>query len=115
MSNRKKAKIKPVYDSNFYQYGVYMWEMPDGSFVADEDRNFLNIPSKYGDPERIARLEAAARNLGLEGGQAVFFPGHRRVTDEEYAEQQYRMKSGLIADPYDLPAMVEDIRDNHGR
>lgn len=104
--------MRPVYDSNFYELGVYLWEMPDGAFVADEDRNFLNIPSQYGDESRIQKLAAAARSLGITEGHAVFFPGHRRVTDEEYEEQKQRLKSGLIADPYDLPALIEDAKHN---
>ena len=90
--------------------------MPDGSFIADEDRNFLNIPSQAGDLTRIAKLREFVRlEFGITEGQPIFFPGHRRVSDEEYANQQYRMKEGLIPDEYDLPAIVEDIRDNRGK
>lgn len=105
------TNFKPVSQGRFDQIGVYMWEMPDGSYIADEDRNFLNIPSMYGDADRIAKLRNAVRSLGINEGTPIFFPGHRRVTDEEYEEQQHRLKSGLIPDEYDLPAHIEDHRD----
>lgn len=49
--------------------------------------------------------------LGIHEGKPVFFAGHRKVTDEEYAEQQSRLKEGFIPDEYDLPAHIEDHRD----
>jgi hypothetical protein len=112
MSNtRKRSRIRPVEQGQFYDFGVYMWQMPNGSFIADDDRNFLNIPSQKGDIVRIGRLRDAVKAFGITEGEPVFFAGHRRVTDEEYYEQQERLKDGYIPDDHDLPAMVEDARD----
>jgi len=113
MSNtRKRSKITPVEQGKFYEFGVYLWQMPDGSFIADDQRNFLNIPSQRGDINRIARLRDAVKAFGITHGQPIFFPGHRRVTDEEYLEQQDRLKEGFIPDDHDLPAMVEDANEH---
>lgn len=89
-------------------YGVYVWFMPDGRVVKDEEGNFLNIPAMRGDKERIGLLVKEARNLGLHEGRPVFVSGQRRVTDEEYEEQLQRMKFGLTPDPWDVPTVVEE-------
>lgn len=99
-----------INDSPSDRFGVYMWRMPNGAFVADADRNFLNIPAEYGDQTRIDKLKAAARSFGITEGDAVFFPGHRQVTDEEYEEQLARAKAGLVPDPDDIGAILDDMK-----
>jgi hypothetical protein len=91
------------------QFGVYLWQMPDGSVVADEDRNFLSIASMYGDNARMEKLRNAAAQCGVFEGKPLFMPGHRKVTDEEYQEQQARLESGLIPDEYDIGAWKEEL------
>ena len=91
-------------------YGVYLWQMPDGALVCDEEKNFLSISSKKGDPRRIDELTAAARTLGLDTGHPIFFPGHRKINDEEYQRQKARMEDGLIPDEYDAGAWADEIR-----
>lgn len=86
--------------------------MPDGSWVADEDRNFLNIASKKGDQKRIAELTAAARSFGINEGKAVFLSGHTQVSDEEFQSQKERLAAGYVPDPYDLPSLIEDMKNN---
>ena len=95
------------------RFGVYLWQMPDGSVVADEDKNFLSIASAYGDAERIAKLKRAAEQCGIFEGSPLFMPGHRKVTDEEYAEQQQRLESGLIPDEYDIGAWKEEVANRN--
>lgn len=106
-----KTNIRPVSQGQFDQFGVYMWQMPDGSYIADDHRNFLSIASQFGDLTRISKLRSYVKMLGIHEGKPVFFAGHRKVTDEEYAEQQSRLKEGFIPDEYDLPAHIEDHRD----
>ncbi len=31
--------------------GIYVWEMPDGRWIGDDDGNFLSITSKKGNDE----------------------------------------------------------------
>lgn len=95
------------------QFGVYLWQMPDGSVIADDEGNFLSIASQYGDPTRIAKLSNAAAQCGVFVGSPLFMPGHRKVTDEEYAEQQERLLSGLIPDEYDVGAWKEELANRN--
>jgi hypothetical protein len=89
--------------------------MPNGQIVGDDEGNFLNIPSVKGDRTKIANLRYTAHNIlkgnGLEAeGAAYFMPGRRRVTDEEFEEQETRLASGLVPDEYDLGSMMDTLK-----
>lgn len=105
MSNMNITPIEEV------TYGVYLWQMPNGSLVQDEDGNYLNIPAIKGDFRRINNLKRAAKELGLEEGSPIWFSGHRRVTEEEYQIQKMRMDMGLVPDELDVPAIEEDLNN----
>lgn len=87
--------------------------MPDGSVVADEDRNFLSIASKQGDIRRMHALRDAVRAYGIDSGGPLFLAGHRKVSDEEYERQKERMAEGLIPDEYDAGAWREEMRNGN--
>jgi hypothetical protein len=101
-------KVTPIDEVN---WGIYVWQMPDGSIVRDEDDNTLNIPAQRGDISQIKKLKSVAEGLGLGEGHPMFFSGHRRVTDDELEEQKARAQIGLVPDPQDLPAMMEYVKD----
>lgn len=103
-----KMKITPVEEVT---YGIYVWQMPDGSIVMDEDRNYLNVAAMKGDITRINNLKKAAKELGLDEGKPLWFSGHRRVTNDEYQEQKQRLEWGLIPDELDVPAIKEDLME----
>lgn len=94
-------------------FGVYVWQMPDGRWVGDEDGNFLNIAAMKGDKKRLAQLADAARAHGIEEGMPFFLSGHRQVDDEEYESQRQRMQWGLIPDPLDIAAINDEIKHGH--
>jgi len=103
MVNKRVTQIEEV------NYGLYLWQMPDGSLVCDEDGNYLNIASMKGNVRKINMLKQAARFYGLEEGKPAWFSGHRQVTDEEYLQQKDRLEWGLIPDELDVPAIKEDL------
>lgn len=90
--------------------GLYVWTMPDGRLVGDDEGNFLNIPSRKGDRQKIELLRQVVRSYGVEEGQALFLPGRRRITDEEFEEQKARQAAGLVPDPYDVAALKEQAQ-----
>jgi hypothetical protein len=98
-----KSKIK-VIDKN-YDWGIYVWQKANGKWFTDGQGNVLNIPSMKGDISKIAELKKAAAHYGQPDGQAVFFPGLNRISDEEYSEQKQRMMEGLIPNLNDLGAV----------
>lgn len=99
-------KVKIVEETD---YGLYLWEMPDGSIVADDEKNFLNIPGRRGDMEKIKILTETVRSFGIHEGKAVFLSGHRRVTEEEYEYQKQRLEWGLVPDEMDYGAARDEL------
>ncbi len=106
MKKKNNHRVTMVDESD---YGLYLWQTIDGKLVCDEDANYLNIPSKKGDKEKIRLLAVAAKDCGIIGGQPVFFSGNRRVTDEEYEYQKQRMEWGLVPDELDYGAAREEL------
>jgi hypothetical protein len=102
----KRTRITEVEETD---YGLYLWEMPDGSLVADDQKNFLNIPAKKNDREKIKLLVDTVKSFGIHEGRAVFWSGHRRVTDEEFEYQKQRMEWGLIPDELDYGAARDEL------
>ena len=98
-----KSKIK-VIDKN-YDWGIYVWKKQNGKWFTDGQGNILNIPSMKGDISKISELKKAAAYYGEPEGEAIFFPGLNRVSDEEYEEQRQRMREGLIPNLNDLGAV----------
>lgn len=101
----KLTGIKSVEEVTF---GVYVWQMPDGRYVADEDGNFLSISSIKDDQEMIKKLADTAKYYGIDEGKAVFLSGHRKISDEEYEEQLMRQKAGLVPDVNDIGAIKDE-------
>jgi len=89
-------------------YGIYVWEMPDGRWIGDDEGNFLNIAAMKGDRKRMQILKDTVRSYGITEGQPFYLSGHRQVTDEEYENQKRRMAFGLVPDEYDIPALMEE-------
>jgi hypothetical protein len=84
------------------KFGVYVWEMPDGRWVGDDEGHFMLIPSVFGDEEKLKILKEVAEGYGVIEGAPKFLPGRRKVSDEEHASQQARLNAGLTPDPWDL-------------
>lgn len=96
------------------EYGLYVWVTADGKIIADDEGRQLSIPAMRGDVKAINVLRNYAygylNDVGLEkNGEAVFMPGHRQITDDEYEEQLSRQKFGLVPDPYDVAASTEEL------
>lgn len=90
-------------------YGVYVWQMPNGALVTNEDGDYLCIASTKGNLGKIKQLRDAAKYWGIEEGQPLWMSGHRPISQEEYEYQKQRLELGLVPDEYDLPALKEDI------
>jgi hypothetical protein len=100
-----KTKVKFVND-NLTNAGIYVWKKSNGKFFTDGDNNVLNIPAMRGDQSKIEELKKAAAYYGEPDGEAVFFEGTARISDEEYSEQKDRMSQGLIPSMNDLGAVI---------
>jgi hypothetical protein len=90
------------------EYGVYVWEMPDGKWVGDDDGNFLSVNAMRHDSVKLKMLLDSVRHYGVLVGKPVFLSGHRKIDDEEFETQKQRQAFGLIPDEYDIPALVSE-------
>ena len=95
--------------------GIYVWEMPDGRWVGDDDGNFLSITSKKNNKSRIDLLADAVVGYGVTDGQPKFLSGRRKIDDEEFEYQQQRLKWGLTPDPLDIGAYKDEMKKLSGR
>jgi hypothetical protein len=107
---RTSAKMK----SGETRLGVYVWEMPDGRWIGDEDNNFLSIASMIGNRERIAALANAVRHHGINEGQPKFIEGSRQIDDEEFEYQKQRLRWGLTPDPLDIGVHKDEMAKLRG-
>lgn len=90
--------------------GIYVWEMPDGRWIGDDDGNFLSVTSKKANRSRIDALAREVRSYGIYEGQPKFLSARRKITDEEFQEQESRLKWGLVPDPLDIGSYKDDMK-----
>jgi hypothetical protein len=89
--------------------GIYVWEMPDGRWIGDDDGNFLSITSTKGNRSKIAALADSVRHYGIYEGQPKFLSGRRKIDDEEFEHQNERLKWGLTPDTLDIGEYKDSI------
>ncbi len=112
--DKKKGKVSIV---DHMEYGVYIWQLPSGNYLGNENGDYLSISSQKGDLVRMQKLRAAAAQCGFPEGAPVFMAGSRKISDTEYEIQMERMKDGLLPDEYDVGALKDDAmrRQKYGR
>ena len=88
---------------NDYPYGVCVWRDEDGDILADADNNFLSIDGYCGDQKVEAKMEQAARYwMGASfSGSPAWISGARKISDDEFDDQNERLLVGKVADPYE--------------
>lgn len=94
--------------------GIYVWEMPDGRWIGDDDGNYLSVTSKKGNKSRINALADAVRGYGIYEGQPKFLSGRRKIDDEEFEYQNQRLKWGLVPDPLDIGNYKDEMKKIKG-
>jgi hypothetical protein len=90
--------------------GIYVWEMPDGRWIGDDEGNYLSITSTKGNKSRISLLANEVRSYGISEGGPLFLSGRRKIDDEEFEYQQQRLKWGLVPDPLDIGNYKDEMK-----
>jgi hypothetical protein len=103
-------KIGTAFNNEESTLGIYVWEMPDKRWIGDDDGNFLSITSKKGNRSRINALAREVRSYGIYEGGPKFLSARRKITDEEFEEQEQRLKWGLVPDPLDIGNYKDEIK-----
>lgn len=110
-----KTRVR-VIEEKFSDAGIYVWQLPSGKYFTDGEGNALSIESMINDVARIKELTEAAAYYGQPEGKPVFFSNVRKISDEEYSEQQDRMAQGFIPSSNDLGALIaaKNTYDKYG-
>ena len=109
--NIKNVRQTEVEESTL---GIYVWEMPDGRWIGDDDGNFLSVTSRKGNRSRVDALAREVRSFGIYEGGPKFLSARRKIDDEEYEEQQQRLKWGLVPDPLDIGSYKDEMKKMGG-
>jgi hypothetical protein len=102
----KKPKATIVSETNL---GIYVWQLPDGDFVA-QGLDVLSIEAVRGDIQAMAAIQKAAKYYGYPEGSPVFVEGKRKITDDEFQVQLSRMRQGMTPDPQDIGNYKDEMR-----
>lgn len=94
--------------------GIYVWEMPDGRWIGDDDGNFLSVTSKKGNKVKMDALAREVRSYGIYEGKPKFLAGRRKIDDEEFAYQKQRLEWGLVPDPLDIGNYKDELKAAKG-
>jgi hypothetical protein len=88
--------------------GIYVWEMPDGRWIGDDDGNFLSVTAMKGNRVKMDMLAREVRSFGIYEGQPKFLSGRRKIDDEEFEYQKQRLNWGLVPDQLDIGVYKEE-------
>jgi len=94
--------------------GIYVWEMPDGRWIGDDDGNFLSITSKKGNRANIDALAREVCTFGIYEGGPKFLSARRKIDDEEFEHQKQRLDWGLVPDPFDIGNYKDEMKKLKG-
>ena len=73
------GKLKSAEIAEETQLGIYVWEMPDGRWIGDDDGNYLSIQSIKGNRSRMNALAEVVRSYGIDTGKPLFLSGRRKI------------------------------------
>ena len=90
--------------------GIYVWEMPDGRWIGDDDGNFLSVTAKKGNRSLINALAREVRSYGIYEGGPKFLSARRKISDEDFQHQKQRLEWGLVPDPLDLGNYKDEMK-----
>ena len=90
--------------------GIYVWEMPDGRWIGDDDGNFLSVTAKKGNRSLINALAREVRSYGIYEGGPKFLSARRKISDEDFQHQKQRLEWGLVPDPLDIGNYKDEMK-----
>ena len=109
------GKLKSATVKEETRLGIYVWEMPDGRWIGDDDGNYLSVTAMKGNKARIDLLAKAVRGYGIYEGQPKFLEGRRKIDDEEFEYQKQRLEWGLVPDPLDIGNYKDEMKKAQGK
>src|SRR4051812_20360871 len=83
-------------------WGLCLWKLPVGGFIANINDEYLCSQGKVGDKMIELKMRAAAKNCGVELGEPFWLPGFRKVSQSEWEDQMAELLDGGTPDPVDI-------------
>ena len=108
------GKLKSAGVKEETRLGIYVWEMPDGRWIGDDEGNYLSVTSMKGNKQRMDLLANAVRSYGIYEGKPLFLSGRRKIDDEEFEYQKQRLEWGLVPDPLDIGNYKDEMQKLKG-
>lgn len=106
MTNKKRPQTQIV---NEVAYGTYIWQLPSGNYLGNENGEYLSIYCLKSDLKARAQLRAAAESLGFPEGKPVFMPGAEKISQSEWEDQVARLEAGKIPNPNDPGNLTDGV------
>lgn len=91
-------------------YGTYVYRCADGEYLGDGEGRFLCAFGFKNDRSKVEEVKAAAKHYGFTDGKVEYWPGQRPISDEKYEEQLARADMGLVPDPLDYGAIMDEMK-----
>jgi hypothetical protein len=104
------GKIKYSSAEEETRLGIYVWEMPDGRWIGDDDGNYLSVTAMKNNKAKIDALANTVRSFGIYEGAPKFLSGRRKIDDEEFEYQKQRLNWGLVPDPLDIGNYKDEMK-----
>lgn len=101
-----KARVQRV---NEVAYGCYVWQLPSGGYLGNENGDYLSIFCIKSDIKAMAILRQAAEGHGFPEGKPVFIPGAEKITQSEWEDQVARLRAGQVANPNDPGNLTDGV------
>lgn len=83
-------------------FGICLWRFPDGSYIMDNEQNYLSAQGTVGDKVVEHKMTRAALSLGVSDGEPFWLPGFRKITTNEWEDQMALLQDGEIPDAVDV-------------
>lgn len=104
-------KPKRVLVDEGIEWGIVLWQLPDGTYVEDSDGNYLVAgPAKIGNQVAELNMAKAAMSMGIAEGKPFWLPGFRKITNSEWEDQMERLIDGRIPDPVEEYRQAEGVK-----
>ena len=86
---------------NEVAWGCYVWQLPSGGYLGNENGDYLSIYCLKSDINALAAIRQTAKDIGFPEGKAVWIPGAEKITQSQWEDQVARLKAGQVPNPND--------------
>jgi hypothetical protein len=83
-------------------FGVCLWRLPDGTYIQNDNGDYLCAQGVVGNLKSERQMVAAAASLGITEGKPFWLPAFRKISQSEWEDQMEALLDGRMPDPVDI-------------